>query len=73
MSFKFAAAVCGAAMGIALTVGVTLADPAATASPAGLRRSRLLRLRRSIRKPTNFWTRPARRWARPTHTAFTRR
>src|SRR5277367_3729101 len=34
MSFKFAAAVCGVAMGIALTVGAALADPSAAASPA---------------------------------------
>ena len=34
MSFKFAAAVCGVAMGITLTVGAALADPSGAASPA---------------------------------------
>src|ERR1700689_1003486 len=34
MSFKYATAVCGVAMGIALTVGGALADPSAAASPA---------------------------------------
>ena len=55
MSFKFAAAVCGIAMGIALRSVAALADPSAAASPAAAAPvAGLLRFRRSIRKPTNF-------------------